>query len=128
MAFSLPFLQFGIAIPIGISLQVMSTIFSGALLSIEDCALFNITLYGFDRALRSPSLFWLPIEHYALVLGRLLRRIEHITLPFGVTSHWWLSLELTVVVNCRHHFIIMVCRFIGFGSSITLSSIMLVRD
>jgi hypothetical protein len=63
-------------IPNGISLQVMSTVFSGVLSSIEHCALVSdSTLNGIDRALCSLSPFWLPIEHCALVLGRLLRRI-----------------------------------------------------
>jgi hypothetical protein len=89
-------------IPNGISLQVMSTVFSGVLLSIEHCALVSdSTLHGIDRALCSLSPFWLPIEHCALVLGRLLRRIEHYAFPSGVIPRPWLSIMLPCVVYCR---------------------------
>jgi hypothetical protein len=97
---SIPLDEFDI--PNGISLQVMSTVFSGVLSSIEHCALgSDSTLHGIDRALCFLSPCWLPIEHCALVLGRLLRRIEHYTLPFGVTPHPWLSIMLPCVVYCR---------------------------
>jgi hypothetical protein len=57
-------------IPNGISLQVMSTVFSGVLSSIDHCALVSdSTLHGIDRALCSLSPCWLPIEHCALVLS-----------------------------------------------------------
>jgi hypothetical protein len=60
-------------IPNGISLQVMSTVFSGVLSSIEHYALgSDSTLHDIDRTLCSLSPCWLPIEHCALVLGRLL--------------------------------------------------------
>jgi hypothetical protein len=90
------------SILIDTSLQVMSTVFSGVLSSIEHCALvLDYTFNGIDRALCSLSPFWLPIEHCALVFGRLLRRIEHYVLPFGVTSHPWSSIMLPYVVYCR---------------------------
>jgi hypothetical protein len=89
-------------IPNGISLQVMSTVLSGVLSLIEHCALVSDSaLNGFDRALCSLSPFWLPIEHCALVLGRLLCRIEHYALPSGVIPLPWLSIMLPYVVYCR---------------------------
>jgi hypothetical protein len=85
-------------IPNGISLQVMITVFSGVLSSIEHCALVSdFTLHGIDRALCSHSPCWLPIEHCALVLGRLLRWIEQYTLPSGVTPRPWLIIVLPCV-------------------------------
>jgi hypothetical protein len=80
----------------------MSTVFSGVLSSIEHCALvLDYTFNGIDRALCSLSPLRLPIEHCALVVGLLLRRIEHYALPFGVTSHLWWSIILPYVVYCR---------------------------
>jgi hypothetical protein len=95
-------------ISLDISLQVMSTVFSGVLSSIEHRALVSdYTFNGIDRALCSLSPFWLPIEHCTLVLGRLLRRIEHYALPFGVTSHPWSSIMLPCVVYCRRSTLVL---------------------
>jgi hypothetical protein len=96
------------SISLDISLQVMSTIFSGVLSLIEHCALVSdYTFNGIGRALCSLSPFWLPIEHCALVLGRVLHRIEHCALPFGVTSHPWSSIMLPCVVYCRRSTLVL---------------------
>jgi hypothetical protein len=92
-------MAFTMALP---SLQVMSTVLSDVLSSIEHCALvLDHTFNGIDRALWFLSPLRLPIDHCALVFGRLLRRIEHYALPFGVTTDPWSSIMLPSVVYCQ---------------------------
>jgi hypothetical protein len=96
------------SISIDISLQVISTVSSGVLSSIEHCALVtDYTFNGIDRVLCSLSPLRLPIEHCALVLGRILRRIDHYALPFGFISHPWSSIMLPYVVYCQQSTLVL---------------------